>query len=129
MARNAIQPAGLHKPAHYSPAIKAGNTLYVAGQVAMDVNGNLVGKGDFEAQGVQVFENLKAILAAAGGTLDDVVKLNSYVTDLKHRLAFVELRQRYFNKPYPASTFVVITSLASPDYLLEVEAIAVLGKS
>jgi len=127
MARNAIQPAGLHKPAHYSPAIKAGNTLYIAGQVALDANGNVVGKGDFEAQGAQIFENLKAILAAAGGTLDDVVKINSYVTDLRYREAFVEIRKRYFRQPFPASTFVVVKSLASPDYLLEVEAIAVLS--
>jgi reactive intermediate/imine deaminase len=124
MRRESVAVRGVHKTTGYSHAAKVGNLLFVAGQVAQDVDGNLIGKGDIEAQAVQVFENLKAVLASAGVTLDDVVKLTTYTTSLAYRPKIAEVRARYFNTYFPPNTFVVVASLATPDYLLEIEAVA-----
>ena len=80
MANEVIKPADVHVPTGYNHAFKAGNTVYTAGQVALDRDENVVGKGDIEAQTDQVFKNLQAVLAAAGGSLQDVVKLTIYIT-------------------------------------------------
>ena len=110
----------------YSQAVKAGDTLYISGQVAFNVNDEIVGKGDITAQTKQVFENMKALLAAASMTFDNVVKINVYLTDLANRPAFHKVREQYFkSNPLPTSTLVVVRSLAHPDLLVEVEAIAV----
>src|SRR5439155_21916152 len=117
----------VHPTTGYSPAVRAGNTLYISGQVAQDRDGNLVGKGDIAAQAAQVYANLTAVVEAAGGTLQDIVKLNTYTTSLAYRPAIAEARTKYWQSDWPASTFVVISSLASPDFLVEIEAIAVLS--
>ena len=110
----------------YSPAVKVGNTLYISGQIAYDRNDQIVGKGDMAAQTTQVFENMKALLEAAGMSFKDVVKITAYLTDLANRPAFHKVRERYFtSKPLPASTLVLVKGLINPDLLVEVEAVAV----
>ncbi len=127
MANQIIKPETVHGTTGYSHAVRAGNTLYISGQVAQDREGNVVGRGDIVAQAAQVFSNLKAVVEAAGGTLQDIVKLTTYTTSLSCRPAIAEARSKYWQSDWPASTFVVISSLATPDFLVEVEAIAVLG--
>ncbi|MDA4125428.1 MAG: RidA family protein [Thaumarchaeota archaeon] len=110
----------------YSQAVKAGNVLYVSGQVAFDQKNALIGKGDIEAQTVQAFENMKALLKAAGMGFDNVVKITVYLTDLANRPSFHRVRERYFDSDkLPSSTLVVVKSLAHPDLLVEIEAVAV----
>ncbi len=124
MRREDVAVRGVHKTTGYSHAAKAGGLVFVAGQVAQDAEGVLVGRGDIEAQAVQVFENLKAVLASAGATFDDVVKLTTYTTSLAYRPKIAEIRARYFKTYFPPNTFVVVSSLATPEYLLEIEAVA-----
>ena len=128
MAVERIQPEGLSRPPTYSQVVKAGNTIYVAGQVAQDERGQLVGPGDFVAQANQVFENLGKALAAAGAGFGDLVKTTVYLTDPRYREALRDVRTRYLgNASPPASTMVVVAGLAQPEYLLEIEAVAVIG--
>lgn len=113
------------KPA-YSSAVVAGNTIYLAGAVSgRDAAGNVVGRGDIEAQTVAVFESLKETLASAGATFADLTKITVFATKLEHRATIGEVRNRYISQPPPASTFVVVASLADPDFLVEIEGVAV----
>lgn len=126
-----INPDSLSKPPGYTQVVEAtgpGRTVYVAGQLGLDLNGKIVGgPGDFRAQAVQAFENLKAALEAVGGSLSDVVKITNYLVDIAHLSLFREVRDIYFNKAAPpASTLVAITRLAREGALFEIEAIAVL---
>jgi reactive intermediate/imine deaminase len=122
--REDVAVRGMHKTTGYSHAAKASGLLFVAGQIAQDLEGALVGRGDIEAQAVQVFENLKAVLASAGATFDDVVKMTTYTTSLAFRAKIAEVRARYCKTYFPPNTFVVVASLATPEYLLEIEAVA-----
>ena len=127
MTRQIIAPPFIHKTTGYSHAGQAGDTLYIAGQVALDADGNIVGAGDIEAQVRQVWQNLKAVLAYAGGSVEDIVKITVFTTDIAHRPAIAAARDAVFpNGSYPASTFLVVQSLARPELLVEIEAIAVL---
>ena len=109
--------------------VHGGKIVFIAGQVALDKTGNVVGKDDFRAQVAQVFENLKAALLAAGGTLRDVIKLNSYVLDVRNLTQFREVRDRYVNvENPPASTAVEVSRLFRPEFLVEIEAVAVIGE-
>ena len=121
-----VNPPGLSKPTGYTHVVEVegGRTLYISGQVARDQAGNLVGKGDLRAQTRQVFENLRTALASCGATVDDVVKITIYVTDASEIQTFREVRDSYFTKAPPASTFVQVARLAHPDFLIEVEAVA-----
>lgn len=125
MAKQYISPPDVHKPRTYSHAVKADKTVYVAGQVGCDIDGNIV-PGGFEAQAERVFENLRLVLEAAGASTRDVVKLNTYLKDMADRPAYTAIRSRYFSEPLPASTLVQISSLAAPEFLIEVEAVAVI---
>jgi enamine deaminase RidA (YjgF/YER057c/UK114 family) len=108
--------------------VRGGRTLYISGQLALDKDGNLVGRGDFRAQVKQVFENLKARLEEGGASFKDVVKLNYYLTDASDIQALRDLRNNYINTENPpASTLVVVKQLVREEYLLEVEAIAVVN--
>jgi enamine deaminase RidA (YjgF/YER057c/UK114 family) len=110
----------------YSSAVVAGDTIYLAGAVSgRDAAGDVIGKGDIEAQTVAVFENLKATLASAGATFADLTKITVYATKLEYRATIGQIRSRYITQPPPASTFVVIESLADPAFLVEIEGIAV----
>jgi reactive intermediate/imine deaminase len=124
MEREDVAVRGMHKTTGYSHAARAGGLVFVAGQVAQNAEGALVGRGDIEAQAVQVFENLKTVLASAGATLDDVVKLTTYTTSVAYRQQIAEVRARYFKTYFPPNTFVVVASLATPEYLIEIEAVA-----
>ncbi|HXF88591.1 MAG TPA: RidA family protein [Xanthobacteraceae bacterium] len=103
-------------------------TVYIAGQLGMTPDGKFAGApGDFRAQAVQCFENLKAALASVGGTFDHVVKITNYFVDMAHLQTFFEVRDRYVNtKAPPASTAIQISKLARDGALFEIEAIAVL---
>jgi enamine deaminase RidA (YjgF/YER057c/UK114 family) len=126
-----LKPDGLSPANGYSHVIVAepGKLVFIAGQVANDHDGKLVGKGDLRAQTVQVFENLKLALAAAGASFDDVVKIGWYVKEYKPEYLPVvrEVRNQYVNSArLPTSTLVGVQTLFQPDYLIEVEAIAVI---
>ncbi len=123
-----LNPATLAKPAGYTHVaeVKGGRTIYVSGQVPNDKDGNVVGAGDFAAQTVQVFENLKLALSAVGATFDNVVKANMYVTDMSKIQVLREIRLRYYGANAPVSTLVEIAKLARPEFMIEIEVIAVL---
>ena len=125
MAIEFISPDNVHKPPTYSHVVKAGNTLYLAGQTALDVDGNLVGPGDVVAQAEQVFKNLRDVLEAVGSSLADIVKINTYLTDPASVPLIREVRRGFFPGPQPAATLVVISQLARPEFMVEVEAVAV----
>ena len=126
MAKQVIVPSGLEKAVGYSHAIRIGKTVYISGQIAHDQNGKLVGSGDAKAQAEQVYQNIKAILENCGGTMQNIVRITTYVTSLAYRPIMVEVRAKYFPKDPPASTFLVVSSLADPAFLVEVDAVAVL---
>jgi enamine deaminase RidA (YjgF/YER057c/UK114 family) len=130
-----FNPDSMAKPvAGYSQVgeVTGGKVVYIAGQVALDASGNLVGKDDFRAQVEQVFKNLDAAVRAAGGSFHDVVKLNYYCVDTVDPSAIVqvrEIRDKYVNtQSPPTSTFVVVRRLVRPEWLLEVEAVAVVKR-
>ena len=129
MAKQIINPPQMPAPRGYSYAVKkAGTPVFISGQVAIDGQGQLVGENDAEAQVEQVFRNLRSVVEASGGTLDDVVNLHIYVTDAACRPAVVAARQRHFKEgQYPASTYLVVSALALPQLLVEIEAVAVVG--
>jgi 2-iminobutanoate/2-iminopropanoate deaminase len=127
MSKRIVAPPFIHRTTGYSHAVQAGNTLYIAGQVAMDAEGNLVGEGDIEAQVDQVWRNLKSVLGHAGGSVDDIVKITVFTTNIAYRPAIAAARDAVFTGGrFPASTFLVVQSLARPELLVEIEAIAVL---
>jgi len=129
MATKVIQPKSLSDPRpRYSQGIFAegGKLLFVAGQTASDKDGNVVGKGDIEVQTHQVFKNIIAVLEEAGGSLDNLVMTTTYITDRKYREGYNRVRTQYYKKNSPTSTLVIITGLAHPDYLIEINGIAVL---
>jgi reactive intermediate/imine deaminase len=106
-------------------ARQIGNTIYVSGQVAYNAEGRLVGEGDIKAQTRQVFDNIRAVLAAAGSGMADIIKINTYITDQSKFMDMLEVRKEIFGANPPASTAVVVAGLAFPGLLIEVEAIAV----
>lgn len=130
-----FNPDAMAKPvAGYSQVgeVTGGKLVYVAGQVAMDASGNLVGKDDFRAQAEQVFKNLDLAVRAAGGSFHDVIKLNYYCADAVDPSAIAqvrEIRDKYVNtQSPPTSTFVVVRRLVRPEWLIEVEAVAVVKR-
>jgi reactive intermediate/imine deaminase len=123
-----LNPSSLSMPTGYSHVVEVngGRTIYIAGQVALDKSGNVVGKGDFAAQTTQVFENVKLALAGVGATFDNVVKVNTYVTDMSQIQTLRDIRTKYYSKNSPASTLVQIGKLAREELMIEIEAVAVL---
>jgi enamine deaminase RidA (YjgF/YER057c/UK114 family) len=129
MTRQSIDPSGHHMPTGYAHAVVvagSGRTIYVAGQVALDAGGAVVGPGDPERQLVQVFENLRMVLRACGADLHDLVKTTVLLTHSSYRDIYRSVRLRYLTEPYPASTLAIVTSLAMPELLCEIEGVAVL---
>ena len=121
-----IRAEGLSEPiSHYSDAVVAGDTIYVAGQASLDAKGNLVGRGDVVAQTRQVLENMKTVLAAAGATLSDVVKVTVYLKSCADRPKINEVRKAYFGANKPASTLIGINEFAIDGMLVEIDAEAV----
>ena len=127
MARTPIAPPGMkdQRP-RYTLGWRVGQTIYVAGQLPYDSDGNLIGHGDIEAQARRAFENVKKVVEAGGGTMDDVVKLTVFVTDVRFREAYGKVRTEFFGPNPPASTLVQISNLAVSGALIEIEAVAAL---
>lgn len=125
-----LNPPGLSTPTGYSHIVSArgGRTIYISGQVAFDAKGQLVGKDDLAAQTAQVFANLDTALKAAGATFNDVVKTNYYMLDASQVQVIRDIRGRYFTKDLPASTLVQVSRLANPEFLIEIEVIAVVAE-
>ena len=130
-----LQPPGVNvrmqqgKPAysHVVAVTGPGKTVYIAGQLARDLEGNIVGPGDMRAQMEQTFQNLDKCLKAAGATWADVVKTNTFVTDFDEFQKCSDIRMRYLGVATPTSTTVGVTRLAGPDFMVEIEAVAVVN--
>jgi reactive intermediate/imine deaminase len=130
VTRREIAVDGLAAPiSHYTDAVVAGDTLYVSGIVPVDANGAVVGGDDVAAQARQVFANMERVLAAAGATAADVVKVTVYLLDVDDRPKINPVRQEFFGAARPASTLVEVSRLAVPGALVEIEAVAYLGRS
>lgn len=114
-----------YEPFRLALGYRVGDFLFVSGQAAIDENGQVVGVGDFDAQAEQTFRNLKRVLEAGGSSLENVVKVTIFLTDMGNFSKIVELRGKWFTPPYPADTIVEVTSLALPELEIEIEAIAV----
>ena len=121
-------PPTLSKPTGYTHIVEVNGparTVYISGQIAFDTDGKIVGAGDMKAQAEQVFKNLEIALTAAGAKFADIVKMNTYITDMSKAQAVRDVRARYFGDTTPASTFVQVAGLVRPELLLEIEVVAV----
>ncbi len=119
----------VYDPPTYAQAVKvtgAQTMLFVAGQVAYGPDGGPLHAGDFKAQARAALEALKAQVEAGGGTMANIVKVNTYLTDIRHRADYAAIREEFFGRKMPASTLVAVAALAQPEFLIEIEAIAVL---
>ena len=126
--REEIRVPELAEPlSHFTDAVRAGNLLFVSGFVPVDGEGRLVGGDDVVAQVRQVFANLGAVLAAAGATFADVVKVTVYLTDIGDRARINPVRQEIFGDSRPASTLVEVSALVVPGAKVEIDAVALLS--
>ena len=124
-----INPSGLSKPNGYTHVVLAADarTVHIAGQVALDSAGAVVGAGDFRAQAERVFVNLRIALASVGATFADVVKTTTFTTDVANNAALREVRAKHLDPArMPANSLVPVPALARPEFLVEIEAVAVL---
>jgi enamine deaminase RidA (YjgF/YER057c/UK114 family) len=120
---------GLFDPATYSQGIKvtqAQTILFLSGQVAYTADGGVAFRGDFKGQARGAYDAIKALVESQGGTMANVIKITTYVTDMRYRLDLAPIREEFFGKKGPASTLVEIPSLAHPDWMIEIDAIAVI---
>ena len=126
MGKRVLNPASVRAKGSYSPGweVSGGRLVFVAGQIPWDADGLTVCKGDVAGQTRQVFANIGAILAEAGGSLDDVVKITVFAADIRYRDVINQVRTETFKEPYPASTQVAVASLVDPEWLVEIEAVA-----
>lgn len=113
-----------YEPFFISLGYRIGNVLVLSGQASISEQGEIVGEGDFDVQAAQVFANLERVLGLAGAGLADVFKVTIYLTDMAHFPKIMELRERHFTPPYPADTIVEVRSLALPELMIEIEAMA-----
>jgi 2-iminobutanoate/2-iminopropanoate deaminase len=130
MARTQISHPSLPAPMRggaFSSGVEAptGRTIYVSGQVSFDADGNVVGEGDIKAQTETVLEHVKTVVEEAGGGMEDIVKVTVFITDMGLYDQIHEVRRRYFEEPYPASSMVEVSALIDPRLLIEIEAVAV----
>lgn len=129
--REPIIPKGMeavYENIRYAPAVRVGDTLYISGQIGRDENMQLVEAK--EAQFVQVFENMKKVLDAAGARFEDIVDVTSFHTDMRDLPLYMKVRDRYFTSNFPAWTAIGAASLCgAPGYFLEVKATAVLRRT
>jgi 2-iminobutanoate/2-iminopropanoate deaminase len=130
MARTQISNPNLPAPIRggaYSSGVEApaGRTVHVSGQVAFDAEGNVVGEGDIKLQTETVLEHVKTVVEEAGGSMEDIVKVTVFITDMGLYDDIHEVRRRYFEEPFPASSMVEVSALIDPRLLIEIEAIAV----
>ena len=122
-APGVVKPFGIFSGAAWQPE---GKVLHISGQVSQDVNGKIVGKGDITAQTQQVLGNIRKILDAVGGRMSDIAKVTVFVKDMSMLDEIDHVRSEFFTPPYPASSLVQVVGLVSPDYLIEIEAVAVI---
>ena len=131
MPKKQVTSSKLRQPSgHFSHATMVdarGRLVFISGMVARRADGTIAGIGDIEAQTRQVCENLKAAVEEAGGTLEDICRVDVYVRNMEHFDAIHKVRREYFKPPLPASTMVEIVKMTSPDYLIEMNAIAVIA--
>ena len=132
MAKELISPEGLHETIGYTHVITAtgGKVAFISGQVALNPAGELVGAGDFRAQVQQVLKNLEVAVQSVGGSLTDIVKTTTFIPNYDaayHRPILREVRSEVFGSHAPASTLVGVQGLATPDFLVEIEAVAIIG--
>ena len=129
MSKRQVSTGAVRQPSgHFSQAIEIeakGKLVFISGMTARRADGTIAGIGDIEAQTRQVCENIKAAVEAAGGTLDDVCRVDVFVRNIEHFERIHKVRKEYFGAPPPASTMVEVTKMVSPDYLIEINAIAV----
>jgi 2-iminobutanoate/2-iminopropanoate deaminase len=104
----------------------AGRTIYISGQVSLDAEGNVVGEGDIKRQTETVLEHVKTVVEEAGGGMDDIVKVTVFIRDMRLYDEIHEVRRRYFEEPYPASSMVEVSALIDPRLHIEIEAVAVI---
>ena len=119
-----LNPDGMHTPTGYTHVVKAGDTIYIAGQVAVAPDGSVVGKDDPAAQAEQVYRNLRNALASVGASLDHLVKTTTYVVSTDCIDAVRAARAKYLANDPPTSTLLVVSRLARPELLVEIEAVA-----
>ncbi len=124
MSIERLHPAGVAPHPMFTPVVRAGATIYIAGQVGRNAAGQLVGAGDITAQAHQVFDNVRAALAAAGAGFEHLVRITIYLTDVRYREPFNAVQRTYLTANLPASTLLIVAGLAQPEYLVEVDAIA-----
>jgi enamine deaminase RidA (YjgF/YER057c/UK114 family) len=125
--REIINPKNVHWPFGYSHICKVGNTVHVSGQLALDQDGKIVGEGDMVLQTDKTYENLQKCLESVGATINDIVMLRIFVTDLEAFQKTGDIRKKYFGKYRPATTGLEISQLYFPEALIEVEAMAEIG--
>ena len=130
MGKRVLTPAGVQAKGSYSPGweVSGGRVVFVAGQIPWDADGQTVCKGDVAGQTRQVFANIGTVLAEAGGSLEDVVKITVFAADIRYRDAINQVRTETFKEPYPASTQVAVASLVDPEWLVEIEAVAFIAE-
>ena len=121
--RKSIIPPGSPPNPPLSPGIQVGETLYVSGQIAVDPSGNVVGEGDCEAQSRQVMANIRTVVKAVGGSMNNVVKITCFLTDVANYPAYGKVRGGPFPSNPPASSTVIVAGLVRPELLVEVEAV------
>lgn len=112
------------EPFRLAQGYRVGDVIYLSGQAAIDLEGNLVGVGDFDAQAAQVFENIALLLKTAGSSMEQIVKVTIYLTDMANFPKIIELRGHHFTPPYPADTIVQVASLALPELMIEIDVTA-----
>lgn len=117
------------EPYKIALAWRVGDLVFTSGQAAITEQGEIVGLGDFDAQVEQTMANVKRVLELAGSSMQDIVKVNIYVTDMTNFPKVIELREKYFSYPWPADTIVEVTSLAIPGLMIEVDATAVVSSA
>ena len=123
--KQVIDPGfGWEKPFGFSQAVRAGDFLFLAGQLPADASGTLIGAGDIRVQTRKTFENIQAVLAAAGSSLDDIVELVSYHTDMADLGAVAEVKAEFIAKDFPAWTALGVTALAFPGQMIEIKVVA-----
>ena len=120
-------PSGSIPAGPWSQGVRAGNLLFVSGQVGEDARGVILEATDFRAQAMRALENVEQVVRAAGGTKADIVKITAFLKDVRYFPDYNDVRRDFFGDRFPASTSVVVKELARPEYLLEIEAVAVIG--
>src|SRR3954449_6151226 len=130
MSRKQVQSDKIRQPSgHFSHAISVdakGRLVFISGMTSRRADGTVAGVGDIEAQTRQVCENIKAAVEAAGGSMDDICRVDVYIRNMEQFEAIHKIRREYFKEPLPASTMVEVVKMTHPDYLIEINAVAVI---